>query len=162
MFAYPGGAALTRRPAAPLAIPIDTAMAHAVAAVPGLRPSSVSFPQLEGGPVAISGPVAGQNGFLSPHTSVLFDPRTGALLAVRGGPAEAGLVGTLETAVFNLHYAKFGGWPVRPAAVAARCGPPGDGTRALVAGDCPTPSLRHHACLARQCGEIADDVDRGR
>jgi uncharacterized iron-regulated membrane protein len=113
VFAYPGGDALGRRPVAPLAISVDAAIARAVVKVPGLLPASVSFPQLEGGPVAISGPVAGQNGFLSPHTSVLFDPRTGALLAVRGGPAEAGLVGTLETAVFNLHYAKFGGWPVR-------------------------------------------------
>ena len=113
VYAFPGGAALERLPVAPLRVSVDACLARAREAVPGLIPRSFSFPQLEGGPVSVSGRVVGHEGFLDGSASVSFDSTSGALLQVRNDAEHASAWGRFETALFRLHYADFGGLPVK-------------------------------------------------
>lgn len=115
VYAYPGGATLTRAAVTPLRVSVDACLGRAMEAVPGLVPRSFSFPQLEGGPLAVSGRVLGHDGFLGGSASVSFDSVTGALLSVTDRARHPTRWSQFETALFRLHYADFGGLPLKLA-----------------------------------------------
>ena len=113
-FHYATPAELRQPPRQPLGgagASVDAMLAQARRALPGLRATAFTFPQLLGGGYIVEGVLPDDNTLLTPANAVSFDARGHLLRVDRGRDAGAGA--KAENLLFALHFATYGGLAVK-------------------------------------------------
>jgi len=107
-YSYPGGETLKQQPKFSLNVSVDTMLAYIQKEQPNFIPKGISFPQLTGGHISISGNFKENSDWTNGSSSFDFDEYTGKFIAFNNRQ-KISATDIADNTLNNLHYASYGG-----------------------------------------------------